>query len=119
MLKKREARQVARGLLRKIREIKRVAISYRCHCGQRIILTNFEPSALQRGLKTVRIVVMEESDHASCPRCGTSLVPVWQASESAVIEAMLERLEAMTSADLVGVLRAELRALQEMRLRRN
>jgi hypothetical protein len=116
---KLEMKQQARQLLRQIRDLQRVAMAYYCRCGQRIMLTNFEPSALQRRTEKVGIAVMERDEHAICPKCGAPLASVWQTSERAMIEAMLAKLESLNVDDLVQVLQVELRALQEARLKCN
>jgi hypothetical protein len=114
-----EVKRQARELLREIRNLKRVATAYDCSCGQRIILTNFEPSALQRGTREVGIVVMERDERAVCPRCRASLASAWQSSERTAIEAMMLKLNYEGIDGLVQILQAELRGLRELRLRCN
>lgn len=112
-------RHQVRQLLLQIRQMDRVAVAYHCACGQRLILTNFEPSILERETKEIDVVVLKTFDQVACPECGASLAPVWQAAERAWAEDMLERLEFLDVDILVETLYIELRELQKARLKCN
>jgi len=90
-----------------------------CRCGQRVILTSFEPPAFQRRAARSRVSVLEADDKVACPRCGVSLAHIWQAYESAVLETVLSRLGPIGDDELIQFLAARLKAQQEKRLRCN
>ena len=99
--------------------MERVTVAYRCACGQRLILTNFEPSILDQQTKGLDLLVLRISVQVACPTCGLSLAPVWQAAEMAWVEDTLEKLEHLDADNLVLALQVELRDLKEARLKCN
>jgi hypothetical protein len=96
-----------------------VAVAYHCDCGQRLVLTNFDPSLLERETEGLDLLVLRVSDQAACPECGAPFAPVWQAAERVLVKDMLARLESMGIDGLVHALQLELRDMQEARLRCN
>ena len=112
-------RHQVRQLLRQICLMEGVVVVYHCDCGQRLLLTNFEPVARTRETDMIDVVVLKTSRRVACPQCGISLVPVWQAAERVLAEDRLARLKSLGTKDLLQVLQMELRGLQEARLKCN
>jgi hypothetical protein len=111
--------QHLRQLLLKICRMEWVVVVYRCDCGQRLILTNSEPSVLEQQTKGLDLLVLRVSDQVVCPTCGLSLMPVWQAAEMTWVEGILAKLEHLDADNLVWALQVELRDLEEARLKCN
>jgi len=111
--------QHLRRLLLEVCRMERVVVAYRCDCGQRMILTNFEPSVLGRQTTGLDLSVLRVSDQVACPTCGLDLAPVWQAAEMTWVEGMLAKLAHLDADNLVWALEAELRERVEARLRCN
>jgi hypothetical protein len=112
-------RAQVRELLLQMRQMQKVAVAYRCACGQHLILTNFEPSVLRQETEGIDVVVLRMFDQVTCPECCASLMPVWEAAEKVWAENMLARLESLDVDGLVQVLQMELSGLQEARLKCN
>ena len=108
-----------RQLLLQIRRMENVAVAYHCACGQRLILTSFEPTLLRRETTGIDVVVLKMFAQVSCPQCGAPLAPVWQAAERVWAEDALARLESLGIEGQVQALQVALRELQEARLRLN
>ena len=111
--------QQLRQLLLEICRMESVTVAYRCDCGQRLILTNFEPSVLDQQTKGLDLLVLRISEQVACPTCGLALAPVWQAAEMAWVEDMLEKLDPLDADNLVWALQVELRELEEAHLKCN
>jgi hypothetical protein len=111
--------QHLRQLLLEVCRMEQVIVAYRCDCGQRLILTNFEPSVLDQQTKTLDLYVLQVSDQAACPACGLALAPVWQAAELTWVEERLARLAHLDVDNLVWALQAELTEKEEARLKCN
>ena len=114
-----EVRYVLRQLLLSICRMERVTVAYRCACGQFLILTNFDPSALDRETAEIDVSVLRFTDGAVCPECGVSLAPVWSAAEMSWVKDTLAKLDSLDVESLVHALQDELQVLQEARLRCN
>ena len=111
--------QHLRQLLLEICRIERVVVAYRCDCGQRLILTNFEPSVLDGQIEGLDLLVLWVSYQVACPTCGLPLAPVWQAAEMTWVEDALARMAHLDADNLVWALQVELRELREACLRCN
>jgi hypothetical protein len=111
--------QHLRHLLLEICRMERVLVTYRCDCGQPLILTNFEPSALDQQTKELDLLVVQVSDQVACPACGLDLARVWRAAEMAWVDDTSAKLAHLDTDVLVWALQAELRELEEARLRCN
>jgi len=111
--------QHLRQLLLEVCRIEQVVVAYRCDCGQRLILANFEPSVLDQQTRELDLLVLRVSDQVACPACGLDLVPVWQAAEIAWVEDTLAKLAHLDADNLVWALQVELRELEEARLKCN
>ena len=99
--------------------MEQVIVAYRCDCGQRLILTNFEPSMLDQQTRGLDLLVLRASDQVACPTCGLDLVPVWQAAEMTWVEGTLAKLAYLDADNLVWALQVELREREEARLKCN
>lgn len=119
MLDRSETGHVLRQLLLSICRMERVTVAYRCACGQFLILTNFEPSALDRETAEIEVCVLRFTDDAVCPECGVSLAPVWRAAEMSWVQDTLAKLDSLDVESLVHALQDELQVLEETRLRCN
>ena len=108
-----------RQLLLEICRMERVVVAYRCDCGQRLILANFEPFVPDQQTKGLDLFVLRVSDQMACPTCGFSLAPVWQAAEMAWVEDTLAKLADLDVDNLVWALQVELRDMEEARLKCN
>ena len=108
-----------RQLLLEVCRMEQVVVVYRCDCGQRLILTNFEPSVLDQQTQELDLFVLQVSDQAACPACGLTLAPVWQAAELTWVEETLARLAHLDVDSLVWALQVELREREEARLKCN
>jgi hypothetical protein len=112
-------RHQARRLLLQMRQMQRVAVAYCCACGQHLLLTNFEPSVLQRETEGIDVVVLRVFDQMICPECCALLLPVWRAAERVWVDNMLAKFESLGVDGLVQALQMELSGLQEARLKCN
>lgn len=99
--------------------MERVVVAYRCACGQRLVLANFEPSVLDQQIKGLDLLVIRVSDRMACPTCGLEPAPVWQAAEMKWVEDTLAKLEHLDTENLVWALQVELRERKEARLKCN
>jgi uncharacterized protein (UPF0212 family) len=99
--------------------MERVVVAYRCDCGQRLILTNFESSMLDQQTRGLDLLVLRASDQVACPTCGLDLAPVWQAAEMTWVEDTLAKLATFDVDSLVWALQVELREREEARLKCN
>jgi hypothetical protein len=111
--------QNLRQLLLEVCRMEQVVVAYRCDCGQRLILANFEPSVVDQRTKGLDLLVLRVSDQVACPTCGFSLAPVWQAAEMTWVEDTLAKLAHLDADNLVWALQVELRELEEARLKCN
>jgi hypothetical protein len=119
MVDRGESSDYLRQLLLEICRMETVTVVYRCECGQRLILANFEPSVLSRETQGIDVSVLRMSDQAACPGCAVSLAAVWQAAEMVWIEDMLAKLAYLDVDSLVWALQVELRQREAARLRCN
>jgi uncharacterized protein (UPF0212 family) len=108
-----------RQLLLEVCRMERVVVAYRCDCGQRLILTNFEPAVLDQQTKGLDLLVLQVSDQVACPACGLDLASVWQAAEMTWVEDRLAKLAHLDADNLVWALQVELRDMEEARLKCN
>jgi len=116
---RRESGLYLRQLLLEICRMERVTVVYRCPCGERLILANFEPSVLRHQTHGIDVSVLRVTDQVACPGCGVQLVSIWQAAEMAWVEDVLARLASLDEDNLVYALQIELTALEEARLKCN
>ena len=108
-----------RQLLLEVCQMEQVIVAYRCDCGQRLILTNFESPDLEQQTMGLDLLVLRVSDQVACPACGLDLAPVWQAAEMTWVEDTLAKLSAFDVDSLVWALQVELREREEARLKCN
>jgi hypothetical protein len=108
-----------RQLLLELCRMEQVVVAYRCECGQRLILTNFEPSVLDQRTRGLDLFVLCVSDQVACPVCGLSLAPVWQAAEMTWVEETLAKLAHLDAENLVWALQVELREREKALLKCN
>ena len=111
--------QHLRQLLLEICRMEQVVVAYRCDCGQRLILTNFESSVLDQKTPGLDLLVLRVTNQVTCPTCGLDLVPVWQAAEMTWVEDTLAKLATFDADSLVWALQTELREREEARLKCN